>query len=116
GAAQAPLEALQPVVTSEAAAEPALHLAEGQVDLVVQDDHAVQRRLERPARRPDAVAGGVHVGLRQQDRHAGPAGARAPFGDQTTELPLGARQLPAAGELLTDLEADVVATAGVLPA
>ena len=55
-------------MAGEAAAEPGLDLAEGEVDLVVEDDDAVERHLERAAGRAGRVAGVVHVGLRQQDR------------------------------------------------
>src|SRR6478609_7569729 len=114
GVAKAALEALQPVVAGQAAAEAGLDLAEGQVDLVVEDDDTAQRRLEGAAGRPGGVARVVHVGLGQQDRHLRAAGTGAPFGDQAAELPLGARQLPAPGKLVGDLEADVVARPRVL--
>ena len=44
------------------------NLAEGQVDLVVHDEHAVELEVQRPARRAGRVAGLVHVGLRATAR------------------------------------------------
>ena len=69
-AAELALDRLQAVVAGEPAAEARAHLAERQVDLVVHDQHPLQRQLERAARRADRAAGVVHVGLRAQHRHA----------------------------------------------
>jgi hypothetical protein len=83
-------------VAGEAAAEPGLDLAERKVDLIVEDDDAVERDPERAARRPGRVAGVVHERLGQQDRDPRPAGPGAPFGDLAAEAALGAGQVPAA--------------------
>ena len=42
---------LQAVVARQAAAHARAHVAEGQVDLVVQDEHAVEVEVQRAARR-----------------------------------------------------------------
>ena len=112
-AAELALERLQAVVAGQAAAEPRADVAERQVDLVVEDEHAVEVELEGAARGADRAAGLVHVGLRPQHRDARAAGAGAALGQLAGELLLGLRQLPAAGELLRDLEADVVRRPGV---
>ena len=122
-AAELALERLQPVVAGEAAADARAHLAERQVDLVVDDQHPLERHLQRPARRADRAAGVVHVGLRAQHRDArraaaGPAAATggAPLGEAPAEAILRALELPALGQLLGDHEADVVPRARVLAA
>ena len=91
-------------------------VAERQVDLVVHDEHPLERQLVGAARRADRAAGVVHVRLRQQHRDARAAGAGAALGQQAGELRLRARQVPARGEPVGDLEADVVRRAGVLRA
>ena len=88
-------------------------LAERQVDLVVQHEHAVEVELERAARRAGGAAGLVHVRLRLQQRDARAARAGAALGQLAGELLLGAREIPAARELVGDLEADVVRRLGV---
>src|SRR5207248_2840655 len=77
GRAEARTQRLEPVVTGQAAAELRADLAERQVDLVLDGDHVVEVDLQRPTGRAGRVAGFVHVGLRQQDRDARPAGHRA---------------------------------------
>jgi hypothetical protein len=101
-------------MTGQAPSEPGFDLAEWQVDLVVEDDDAVQGDLERAARRPGRTARFVHIRMRQEDRHPRTARAGAAFGDLAAELPLRLRQVPAPLELGADLEADVVAGPGVL--
>jgi hypothetical protein len=101
-------------VAGEAAAEAGLDLAERQVDLVMEDDDALERDLERAARRPGGATRFVHERLRQQDRHPRAAGPDPAFGDLAAELPLRLRQVPATEQLGADLEADVVAGPGVL--
>ena len=113
GVAEAALEALQAVVAGQAAAEADADLTEGQVDLVVEDDDAVERHLERAARRAGRVARAVHVRLRQEDRHPRAAGAGPPFGQQAAELRLRLGRSQRRDELGADLEADVVAGRGV---
>ena len=44
-------------MAGQAAAEAGLDLAEGEVDLVVEDDDPLERHLERAARRAGRVAG-----------------------------------------------------------
>ena len=95
GAAELALERLQAVVAGEAAAEARADVAEGQVDLVVEDEHAVEVELERAARGADGAAGLVHVGLRQQHGDARAAGAGAALGQLAGELLLRLRQVPA---------------------
>ena len=72
GRAEARLQRLQPVVAGQAAAEPRADVAERQVDLVVDHEHAIERQLQRAARRADGLAGVVHEGLRLQDRDPRP--------------------------------------------
>src|SRR4051794_32166284 len=55
GAAELALERLQAVVAGEAAAEPDTDVAERQVDLVVDDKHALELELVGPAGRPDGA-------------------------------------------------------------
>src|SRR5688500_18788373 len=62
-AAEAAVEALEAVVAGDAAAQLAADLAERQVDLVVEGDHAVERDTERAARGAGGLAGLVHEGL-----------------------------------------------------
>ena len=66
--AQPAAQGLQAVVARQAAAHARADLAEGQVDLVVDDEHAVELEVQRPARRAGRVAGLVHVGLRAAAR------------------------------------------------
>ena len=73
-ATQAALERLEAVVAGEASAQAGLDAAERQVDLVVDGNHVVEINPERPARRAHRAPRLVHVGLRQQHRHARPAG------------------------------------------
>ena len=113
-------------MTGQAAADARAHLAERQVDLVVHDQHALQRQLQRAARRADRAAGLVHVGLRAQHGHArspravppaaSPAPAGAPLDVAPAEAVPGLAELPARDERLGDREADVVPGARVLGA
>ncbi len=112
-AAQPALERLQAVVAGQAAAEPRLHAAEGQVDLVVHDDDVVEVHPERAAGGSGRAAGVVHVGLRQQHADARAARAGAAVGVEAGVALLGLRQAPALGRQRGDLEADVVASARV---
>src|SRR5207247_11182147 len=54
----------QTVVPGQAAAEARLQPALPEVDVVVDDEHGLGRRLEEAGRRSDRAAGLVHVGLR----------------------------------------------------
>ena len=112
-AADALLDALQPVVPGDPAALAGAHLAERQVDLVVHHHQPVEVELVLPARRANRAARLVHVGLRQQHRDARHAGPDAAVGDQAAELLARARQVPALCKHVRDLEADVVTGAGV---
>src|SRR5215217_2415771 len=112
-AAELALERLQPVVAGQAAAQTHPDVAERQVDLVVDDDDAVEVELVGAAGGADGAAGLVHVGLRAQDGDARAAGAGAPLAQLTGELLLGLGQVPAPSERLGDLEADVVRALGV---
>ena len=104
---------LQAVVAGQPAADAAADVAERQVDLVVEDEHAVEVEVQRAARGAGRAAGLVHVGLRPEHRDARAAGAGAALGEQAGVALLGLGQLPAAGELVGDLEADVVRRARV---
>src|SRR6202011_1776724 len=97
-ATEALLEGLQAVVSGEATADAGSDLAERQVDLVVQNEHTVERKLERAAGRTDRPAGLVHVGLGQQHRDPRAAGTRASLGQQSPVLGLRLRQTPAIRE------------------
>ena len=103
-------EALQAVVAGEPAAEAAANLAERQVDLVVDDDRALERHLQRAARRAGGGARLVHVGLRAEHRdprasrrRRGPR--RSGRGSAPSARGSSQRRSSSAG----DLEADVVA-------
>ncbi len=125
-AAELALERLQPVVAREATAEAGAHLAEGQVDLVVNHEHPLERQLERsrapgpPSDRrrscrsadtaPPHAAGAGRAGL------GAPAVRARPFGDAPAEAVLRASKPPALDERLGDHEADVVPGARVLAA
>ena len=118
-AAELALERLQAVVAGQAAAETRAQLAEGQVDLVVHDEHALEWQAVGAARGSDGAAGLVHVGLRQQHRDAhwiGSPPARAALGEQRAEARAHAWQPPALAERFGDHEADVVRRARVLAA
>ena len=77
------------------------------------DEHAVELEVQRAARRAGRVAGLVHEGLGRQHGDARAAGPGAAVGEEPGVLLLGARQLPAARELLGHREADVVRRARV---
>jgi hypothetical protein len=66
-------------------------LAEGQVDLVVEHQDAVELEVQRPTRRPDRVAGFVHEGLGPQDGDTRASGAGATVGEEPGVLLLGTR-------------------------
>ena len=105
----------RPLWPGEPAALPVPDLAERQVDLVVDRDHARSSGTPYwPRAGPTRAAGLVHVGLRQQHRDPRAARSGAPLGDQPAEALRGLRQLPARGEHVRDLEADVVPRARVL--
>src|SRR4051794_37656580 len=107
------LQRLQAVVSGQPAAQARLHVAERQVDLVVDHDDAVERHPERAARRTRGATGLVHVGLWHQDADARSAGHRPTVREEPGELLLRARHVPALGQAVRNLEADVVARARV---
>src|SRR6202012_667522 len=112
--AEAAFEGLEAVVAGQASTLADADLAEGDVDLVVEDDDLVEVGLEGAAGGAGRVADRVHVGHRQEDRDAGAAGAGPPFPELA--LVFGARlaEVPAARPLTRHVEADVVAVARVL--
>ena len=72
-------DALQPVVTGQAPSAARSHLAEGQVDLVVDDEHLVETEpVAGRAPGPTALPGLVHVRLRQQQRDVRAPGPARP--------------------------------------
>src|SRR5829696_3929519 len=113
GAAELPLERLEPVVAREPAAEPQADLAERQVDLVVDHEHAIEVELVGAARRTDRAPGLVHVRLRLEHRDARTAGPGASLAQLAGELLARLRQVPARDQRVRDLEADVVRRRGV---
>ena len=100
----------------EPAAQAHADVAEREVDLVVDHEHAVEAELERAARGADGAAGLVHVGLRLEHRDARAARAGAALGQLAGELLLRLRQVPALDQRVGDLEADVVRRAVVAAA
>src|ERR671914_1925596 len=107
------LDGLQAVVAGQPAPEASLDPAEGEVDLVVHDDHVLRIHAECSHGGADGLAGVVHVGLRQEHAHARPAGAGAAVGEEAGVLLLRLRQPPALGSQRRHLEPHVVARAGV---
>jgi hypothetical protein len=101
-------------VARDAATELAPHLAEGQVDLVVDGDDVIEGDAQLASRGARGVPGVIHEGLGQEDRDAGASRTGATVRDQAAEALAALRQLPAAGELIGDLETEVVPGAGVL--
>ena len=70
---------LSPLWPATPAAELGADLAERQVDLVVDDDHPLERHPQRAARRAGGVARLVHVGLRRcRTATRGPPGPARP--------------------------------------
>ena len=112
-AAELAPQRLQPVVAREPAALLEADVAERQVDLVVQHEHAVEVELEGAARGADGAPGVVHERLRLEHRDARAAGAGAALGQLGVELLLRLREVPAADQLVGDAEADVVRAVGV---
>src|SRR5439155_20074062 len=108
GAAQTLLQGLQPVVAGQAAAEPRLHAAEGEVHLVVDHDDPVERHAESAACRPRRASRVVHESLREQHADAGPPRAGPAVGVEARVLRLRAREIPARGQEVGHLESDVV--------
>jgi hypothetical protein len=102
-------------VSGEAAADAASDLTEGQVDLVVDDEHALEGQPVDPARGSDAAAHVVHEGLGLKQRDRRPAGAGAALAQASAVAVANAVKAPTASELLGDREADVVAGALVFP-
>ena len=97
--------------------------AEGQIDLVVDHEHALERQLQRAAGRTDRAPGVVHVGLRAQHRDrrraaavgpAAPAGAPGAAARESGPCRAGSSQRSASSS--ATMEADVVARPGVLAA
>ena len=82
-------------MAGEAAAEAGAHLAERQVDLVVDDEHALERHAQRAARRADAAAGVVHVGQRLEQRDARAAGPGAALAQPSAVALARALEAPA---------------------
>ena len=121
---------------SQTAAQARAHLAERQVDLVVHHEHALQRQLQRAARRTHGAPSVVHERLRAEHRNPRAAGTlplagacacvwrdgrclrrrHATFGQATAEAVLGPTQVPALDQRLRNHETDVVASARVLAA
>ena len=77
GRAEALAQRLQAVVAGQPAADTAADVAELQVDLVVEDEYAVEVDVQRAPGRAGRAPGLVHVGLRAEHRHAR-AGRRSP--------------------------------------
>src|SRR5437660_12555345 len=134
-AAELAPDGAQPVVACETSACPRAHLAEREVDLVVNDEHARELHLQRSARRPTRAPGIVHERLRAEDRDARARGRalaaglelaaaalellaglefHAPLGDAAAEALLPWVQAPALGERERHFEAHVVPRAVVL--
>ncbi len=113
GAAELAPQRLQAVVAGEAAAEPHADVAERQVDLVVDDEDAIEVEAVGAARRADGAAGLVHVGLRLEQGDPRAARAGAALGQLAGELLARLRQVPALAQRVRDLEADVVGRAVV---
>ena len=103
-------------MSGQAAPDTDANLAEGDVDLVVHDKHALEWDPECAACRADRAAGVVHVRLRKQQRHARAPRSGAALGEQPGVLGLERGQTPAVGVLLSDREADVVSRVRVLAA
>ncbi len=103
-------------MAGDAAAELGPHLAEREVDLVVESEDPVERDSERPAGGSGRVPGLVHERLRKQDRDARAAGPDPAAGDEPSEPRLRPRQLPAGAERVGDLESGVVPGPGVAAA
>ncbi len=103
-------------MAGEAAAEPGLDLAEREVDLVVDGDDPVQRHLQRaaggPGRVPDSFmkVSGCRIATR------GPPGRVRPSARRPRNLSLARGRSQRRASSASDLEADVVAGAGVLGA
>src|SRR5829696_6478216 len=96
--------------------DPHADVAERQVDLVVDHEHAVEVELVRAARRTDRAPGVVHVRLRLEHRDARTARPGAPLAQLAGELLARLRQVPARDQRVRDLEADVVRRRGVAAA
>ena len=113
-AADSLLDALEAVVARDAAALPGPDLAERQVDLVVHHHEPVEVELvaARARDRPRGRTRSCSV-CGSSTATRGIPGPDAAVGDEPAELLARARQLPALGEQVRDLEADVVAGAGV---
>ena len=95
-AAETLLEALQPVVAGQPAAAAVAHLAEGQVDLVVHDDHLVE--VELVADRGRGRPRGRTRSCRSAAAAAATRGAAGPARPSVTSAPndlARSRQLPA---------------------
>ena len=81
-------------MAGQAPADARADLAERQVDLVVEDQHAVEVELVAAARRAGGAPRLVHEGLRQQDGHARAAGPRPALGELARELLLRLARAP----------------------
>src|SRR5215210_475465 len=95
-------------MAGQAAAEADADVAEGEVDLVVDDEHALELDAVAAARGADRATGVVHEGLRLEDRDARAAGPGAALGQLGVELLLRLRELPAPQQLVGDAKAHVV--------
>jgi hypothetical protein len=113
-AAELCAQRLETVVAGEAAADTRANLAERQVDLVVHDEHALERQSVGAARRTDRATGLVHVGLRLEQRDARTPGAGASFTQASAVAIARTSGVPAHGQPLDHREADVVARSLVL--
>src|SRR5438445_3808406 len=110
------LQALQAVVAGEPTTLPIADVAEWQVDLVVDHDDPVERHLELAACWTGRAARFVHIRLGQQHRDARPSDAGTALAQEAREDLPRLREVPARGELVRNLESDVVPCAGVLRA
>ena len=100
------------VVPGETTAEAGLDAAAFEVDLVVDDEQALERSLEERDGRLNGAAGVVHVRIRLEERET--SFGYANLGKMATELTLE-RPIVATREFIDDHEADVVAVALVAP-
>ena len=112
GTAEPTRHRAEAVVPGETAAEAGLDAAEFEIDLIVDDEQALERHLVESGGGLHGAAGVVHVRVRLEKRET-PFGY-ANLGKMTTELALE-RPAVTTCELFDDHEADVVAVTLVPP-